>query len=64
MDAKSLKTLKTGDKIKFAKGTVNYGLEVTFLRTIKTEVPCDKLRIEFEWHGQPKSLPHDRFTKV
>lgn len=67
MDAKSLRTLKPGDPIQFARGTKHgiRGQHAKFLRVI----PCDPHThafdmIEFEFKGETHVLLHDRFTRA
>jgi hypothetical protein len=68
MNAKDLRTIKAGDKIKFKQGYTNHGCRAIFLRMVpETELKWvlngrNAPTVEYEFAGQVKQLPHNAFT--
>jgi hypothetical protein len=64
MNAQQIRTAKQGDKLRFKRGFVNQGSEVTFLRVVPDGKDGPKApTIEYSFAGQIKQTSHDHFTK-
>jgi len=64
MNAQQIRTIQTGDKLRFKRGFVNQGSEVTFIRVVEDGREGPKApTIEYLFAGQVKQSSHDHFTK-